>query len=211
MDYSTPGFPVLHGLSEFAQIHVHWVCDAIQPSHSLPPPSPFAFNLSQHKGLFQWVDSSYQVAKVLELQFQHQSFQWILRVDFLASRGLSSVFSSTTIQKHQFKIIHISNKNKTKNHLGFLEKNTFLGGFNVIRVASLLLNIRLIIKSRVLMKMFIFLGSSMQNLSAAQLTVVGKFLPFLLAVRFSCRWNSIVLHQNRSCRWKLWKQPWLSS
>ena len=100
---------------------------------------------------------------------------------------------------------------KIKNHLGFLEKNTFLGGFNVIRVASLLLNLRLIIKSTVLMKMFIFLGSSMQNLSAAQLTVVGKFLPFLLAVRFSCRWNSIVLHQNRSCRWKLWKQPWLSS
>ena len=61
--------------------HVHWVGDAIQPSHPLSSPS--TFNLSQHQGLFQWVSSSHQVAKVLELQLQHQSFQWIFRVDFL--------------------------------------------------------------------------------------------------------------------------------
>ena len=70
-------------LPELAQIHVHWVGDPIQPSHSLLYPSPPAFKLSQQQGLFQWVGSLHQVAKVLELQFQHQSFQWIFRVDFL--------------------------------------------------------------------------------------------------------------------------------
>ena len=62
--------------------HVHWVSDAIQPSHVLSSPSPPAFNLFQHQGLFQWVSSSHQVAKVLEFQLQHQSFQWIVRTDF---------------------------------------------------------------------------------------------------------------------------------
>ena len=79
---STPGSPVLHYLPEFAQTHVHWVSDAIQPSHPLSPPSPPAFSLSQHQGLFQWVDPSHQVTKVLGFQLQHQSFQWIFRVDF---------------------------------------------------------------------------------------------------------------------------------
>ena len=63
--------------------HVHWVNDAIQPSHSLSSPSPFASNISQHQGLFQWVSSLHQVTKVSQLQLQHQSFQWIFRVDFL--------------------------------------------------------------------------------------------------------------------------------
>ena len=83
MDCSTPSFPVLHHLPEFAKIHVHRVGDAIQPSHPLSSPSPPAFNLSQHQGLFKWVSSSHQVAKVLEFQLQHQSFQWIFRTDFL--------------------------------------------------------------------------------------------------------------------------------
>ena len=83
MDCSMPGSPVFHHLPEFAQTHVHWVGDAIQPSHTLLPPSPPAFNLSQHQRLFQWVGSLHQEAKVLELQLQHQSFQWIFRVDFL--------------------------------------------------------------------------------------------------------------------------------
>ena len=77
MDSSMPGFPVLHCLPEFAQIHVS---DAIQVSHPLLSPSPPAFNLSQHQGLFWWVDSSHQVAKVLKLQLQDQSFQWIFRL-----------------------------------------------------------------------------------------------------------------------------------
>ena len=83
MDCSTPGLPVHHQLPEFTQTHVHWVGDAIQPFHPLSSPSPPAFNLSQHQGLFQWVSSSHQVAKVLEFWLQHQSFQWIFRTDFL--------------------------------------------------------------------------------------------------------------------------------
>ena len=70
-------FSVLPYLSELAQTHVHWVGDAIQPSHPLSSPSPPALNLLQHQGLFQWVDCSHQMAKVLEFQLQHQSFQSI--------------------------------------------------------------------------------------------------------------------------------------
>ena len=68
MDSSTPGLPVHSQLPEFTQTHVHWVSDAIQPSHSLSSLSPPAFNLPQHQGLFKWVSSSYHVAKVLEFQ-----------------------------------------------------------------------------------------------------------------------------------------------
>ena len=105
MDCSMPCFPVLHYLPEFAQTHVHWINDAIQWSHPLSSPSP-AFNLPQHQGLFQWVSSLYQVAKVLEVQLQHQSFQWIIQGWFplgltdlisLLFRGLSRVFSNTTL------------------------------------------------------------------------------------------------------------------
>ena len=82
MDCSTLRFPIHHQLPEFTQTHVHCVGDAIQPSHPLSSPSPPAFNLFQHQGLFQWVSSSHQVAKVLEFQLQHQSFQWTFRTDF---------------------------------------------------------------------------------------------------------------------------------
>ena len=82
-DCGTPGFPVHHQLLELTQTYVHWVGDAIQPSHSLLSPSPPAFNHSQHQGLFKLVHSSYQVARVLKFQLQHQSFQWIFRADFL--------------------------------------------------------------------------------------------------------------------------------
>ena len=77
MDCSTPGLPVHHQLSEFTQTQVHWVGDAIQPSHPLSSLSPPAFNLFQHRGLFKWVSCSHQVAKVLEFQLHHQSFQWM--------------------------------------------------------------------------------------------------------------------------------------
>ena len=83
MDCSKPGFPVHHQLPELLQTHVHRVGEAIQPSHPLLSPSPPAFNLSQHQGLFKWVSSSHQVVKVLELQLQQQSFRWIFRTDFL--------------------------------------------------------------------------------------------------------------------------------
>ena len=83
MDCSMPAFLVHYQPWESAQTHVHRVGDAIQPSHPLSSPSPPVFSLSQHQGLFQWVSSSHQVAKVLELQFQHQSFQWVFRTDSL--------------------------------------------------------------------------------------------------------------------------------
>ena len=80
VECSMSGFPVDHQLPELTQTHDNWVGDAIQPSHPLLSPSPPAFNLSQHQGLFQWVSSSHQVTKVLEFQLQHQ---WIFRTDFL--------------------------------------------------------------------------------------------------------------------------------
>ena len=91
MNHSTPGLPVHQQLPESTQTHVHSVGDAIQPSHPLSSPSP-TFNLSQHQGPFKWVSSSHQVAKVLEFQLQHQSFQWTLRtgmdwLDLLAVQG----------------------------------------------------------------------------------------------------------------------------
>ena len=76
-----PGLPVCHHLLEFAQVHVHCISDAIQPSHPLTPSS--ALNLSEHQGPLQWLGSSHQLTKLPELRLQHQSFQWIFRVDFL--------------------------------------------------------------------------------------------------------------------------------
>ena len=83
MNRSTPGLPVHHQLSEFTQTHIHRVSDAIQPSHPLSSPSPPSPNPSQHQSLFQWVNSSHEVAKVLEFQLQHQSFQTTPRADLL--------------------------------------------------------------------------------------------------------------------------------
>ena len=95
MNCSTPGLPAHHQLPELTQTHVHWVSEAIQPSHPLSSFSPPAFNLSQHQGLFQWASSVYQVAKVLELQIQRQAFQWVFRVciyQFSSVQSLSCVW-----------------------------------------------------------------------------------------------------------------------
>ena len=83
MDCSMPDLPVHHQFPEFTLTHVHWVGDDTRPSHPLLSPSPPAFKLSQHQGLFKWVSSSYQVARVLEFQLHHQSFQWTPRADLL--------------------------------------------------------------------------------------------------------------------------------
>ena len=83
INHSMPSLPVHHQVLEFTPTHVHWVGDAIQPSHPLSSPSPPALSLSQHQGLFKWVSSSHQVAKILEFQLQHQSFQWTPRTGFL--------------------------------------------------------------------------------------------------------------------------------
>ena len=92
------------------RLHDHRVSDAIQPSHPLSSPSPPALNLSQHQGLFQWVSSSHQVAKVLEFQLQHQSFQWIFRTDLLQNGLVGSPCSPTDSQESsptpQFKSIN---------------------------------------------------------------------------------------------------------
>ena len=112
MDGSTPGFPIHYQLSEFTQTHVHWVSDAIQPAHPLSSPSPPAFNLPHHQSLFQWVSSSYQVAKVLEFQLQHQPFQRIFRTDLLKDWLVWSPCSPRDFQEPsptpQFKSINSS-------------------------------------------------------------------------------------------------------
>ena len=111
MDGSIPGFPVLHYLLEFAQIHVPWVIDTIQPSHPLLPPSPLAFNLSQHQGIFpmSWVFTSLSqsVGTSTSASVFPVNVQGLFPLGFtglisLLSKGLSRVFSSPTIQKHEF-------------------------------------------------------------------------------------------------------------
>ena len=111
MNHSTPSLPVHHQLPEFTQTHVHQVGDAIQPFHTLPSPSPPASNHSQHQGLFQWVNSSHEVAKVLEFQLQHQSLNehpglisfrmnWL---DLLAAQGtLKSLFQHHSSKASNF-------------------------------------------------------------------------------------------------------------
>ena len=140
MDCSTPGFPVLHYLPEFAQTHVHWVGGAIQPSNPLLPSPPPAFSLSQHQGLFQWISSSHQVAKVLELKLQHQSFQQISRLnrpvgltDFLAIWGtLKSLLQyynskSSILQCSAFFMVQLSHLHTTTGKTIALTIWTFVG------------------------------------------------------------------------------------
>ena len=111
MDCCMPGFTVLHHLLEFAQTHAHQVGDAIQLSNPLLPPSPPAFNLSQHQGLFQWVSSSHQVAKniealasasVLPVNIQGWFLLGLSGLTSLLSEGFSRIVSNSTVQKHQF-------------------------------------------------------------------------------------------------------------
>ena len=110
-DCSMLGLPVHHKLPELNQTHVHRVSDVIQTSHPLSSPSPPAPCLSQHQGLFQWVSSLHQVAKILELQFSASIISMNIQDWFplgmtglisLQSKGLSRDFSNTTVQKHQF-------------------------------------------------------------------------------------------------------------
>ena len=112
MNRSTPGLSVHHKLPKFTQTYVHWVGDAIQPSHLLSSPSPHAPNPSQHQGLFQWVNSLHEVAKVLEFQLQHQSFQWTPRTDLLQDGLVRSPCSPRGSQESsptpQFKSINFS-------------------------------------------------------------------------------------------------------
>ena len=119
MHCSMPGSSVFHYLLEFAQAHVNWVGNIIQPFHPLLSPSPPALNLSQHQYLFQWVGSLQQEAKILELQ------GWIplgLTGLIWQSKGLSRIFSNTTIQKHQFFSVQTSFRSNSHIHTWLLEK-----------------------------------------------------------------------------------------
>ena len=138
---STPGLPVHHQFPESTQAHVQWESDAIQPSHPLQSPSPPALNLSQHQGLFKWVSSSHQVAKVLEFQLQHQSFQWTPRTDLLAVQGtLKSRLQhhsskASILQRSAFFIVQLSHPYMTTGKTIALTRQTFVG-----KVMSLLFN-----------------------------------------------------------------------
>ena len=107
MNRSTPGLPVHHQLPAFTQTHIHRVSDVIQPSHPLLSPSPPALNLSQHQGLFQWVNSSHEVAKALEFQPQHHSFKehpgLIFRMDWLDLLAVQGTLKSL-VQHHSSKV-----------------------------------------------------------------------------------------------------------
>ena len=130
MNRSTPGLPVHHQLPELTQTHVHWVRDAIQPSHPGSSPSPPALNPSQHQSLFQWVNSSHQVAKVLGVSAlasvlpkntqDWSPLEWTGWIS-LHSKGLSRVFSNTTVQMHQFFNAQPSSQSKYHIHTWPLE------------------------------------------------------------------------------------------
>ena len=131
MDCSMPSFPVCHQLLELAQTHVHWVSDAIQPPHPLSSPSPPAFNLSQHQGLFQWVSSLHQVAKatgasalapVLPTNIQDRFHLGLTDLISKESNGLSRVFSNITVQKHQFFAAQLSLWSNSHIHTWLLQK-----------------------------------------------------------------------------------------
>ena len=143
-DCSMPDFLVLHQLLELAQTHVHWVCDAIQPSYPLLSPSPPALNLSQIQGLFKWVSSSHQVAKVLEFQLQDPFFQQIFRIesfDLLAVQGtLKSLLqhhssNASILQCSALFMIQLSHPYMTTGKTIALTRWTF-----VSKVMSLLFN-----------------------------------------------------------------------
>ena len=109
MNRSTPGLPVLHQLPQFTQTRIHWLSDAIQTSHPLSSPSPPSLNTSQHQSLLQWVNSSHQVAKVLEFQLQHDSLQRNPRAGLIQNGLVGSLCSPRDSQESsptpQFKSI----------------------------------------------------------------------------------------------------------
>ena len=149
MNNSTPGLPVHHQLPEFTQTHIHQFGDAIQSYHPLSSPSPPAPNPSQHQGLFQWINSSHEVAKVLEFQLQHQSFQWhpglisfrMDWLDFLAVQGtLKSLLQhhsskASILRCSAFFTVQLSRPYMTTGKTIALIRRTFVG-----KVMSLLLN-----------------------------------------------------------------------
>ena len=148
MNRSTPGLPVHHQLPEFTQTHVHWVGDAIQPSHPLSSPSPPAFSLSQHQGLFKWVSSSHQVAKYRSFSFSispSNEYSGLIsfRIDWLdlgVQRTLKSLLQhnsskASILRCSAFFIVQLSHLYMTTGKTIALTWRTFVG-----KVMSLLFN-----------------------------------------------------------------------
>ena len=148
MDCSTPGFPVQHQLPELAQTHVHQVSDAIQPSHPLSSLSPPAFHLSQPQGLYQWVSSSHQVAKVLEFQLQPSVLPMNIQDWFplgwtglssLQSKGFSRLKSllqhhnskASILQHSAFFMVQLSHPYMTTGKPIALTRRTFVGNVSI--------------------------------------------------------------------------------
>ena len=155
--HSTPGLPVHHQLPEFTQTHVHWVGDAIQPTHPLSSPSPPAHNPSQHQGLFQWVHSSHQVAKYWSFSIsiipsnEHPGLI-SFRMDWLDLLGVQGTLKSllqhhsskASILRHSAFTVQLSHPHMTTGKIIALTRWTFVG-----KVKSLLFNMlsRLVILS----------------------------------------------------------------
>ena len=150
MNHSMSGLPVHHQLPEFTQTHVHWVGDAIQPSHPLSSPSPLAPRPSQHQSLFQWVNSSHEVAKVLEFQLlasfhpkNTQDWSPLEWTDWISlqSKGLKSLLQhhsskASILQRSAYFIVQLSHSYTTTEKTIALTRQTFVG-----KVMSLLFNI----------------------------------------------------------------------
>ena len=152
MNHSTAGLPVPCQLLESTQTRIHWVSDAIQPSHPLSSPSPPTFNLSQHQSFFKWVSSSHEVAKVLEFQLQHQAFQWTdlpglisFRMDWLDLLAVQGTLKSllqhhnskaSILQRSAFFTVQLSHPYVTTGKTIALTRWAFVG-----EVMFLLLNI----------------------------------------------------------------------
>ena len=194
LDCSTPGLPVHHQLQEFTQNHVHWVSDAIQPSHSLLFPSP-VYNLSQHQDLFQWVSSSHQVAKVLDFSFSISPSNEYSRLisfrmdslDLLAVQGtlkslLQHHISKASILWHSaFFIVQLSHPHMTTGKTIALTRLTFVG-----KVMSLLFNMLSKLILNFLPRSKHLLISWLQSTSAVTLEPKKKFtsFPHLFAMKW---------------------------
>ena len=146
MNHSMIGLPVHHQPLEFTQTHVHWVSDDIQSSHPLLSPSPNVPNSSQHQSIFQWVNSLHEVAKVLEFQLEHHSFQRNPRADLLqvgspcSPRTLKSLLQhhsskASILWRSAFFTVQLSHPYMTTGKTIALTRRTFIG-----KVISLLLS-----------------------------------------------------------------------
>ena len=201
MNCSMPGLPVHHQLPEFTQTHVHWVGDAIQPSHPLSSPSPPAPSPSQHQGLFQWVNSLHEVAKVLEFQLQRQSFQWTglisFRMDWLDLLAVQGTLK-TLLQHHSSKAsilqcsafftVQLSHPDMTTGKTIALTKRIFVG-----KIISLLFSVLSMLVITFLPRSKHLLISWLQSPSAVILEPkVLHYLNYVQIIEFIKAWDYVL-------------------